>query len=162
MTDADPRSRARELFLNEANIYGCAEATLVTLQEHYQLPDAGNSSPAMALNGGIAYSGSVCGAITGAAMAVGRLTERRIADHAEAKRVARQLVQKLMAGFVAQHGSVDCRSLTGFDFTKPGEHKAFIQSGIWRDACMRQIEYAVDFMGRLADPAVWNAEVESP
>jgi C_GCAxxG_C_C family probable redox protein len=161
VTGANPQSRAQELFLNDANIYGCAEATLVALQEHYQLPDAGDFSAAMALNGGIAYSGSVCGAITGAAMAVGRLTGRRIADHAEAKRVARQLVQKLMASFVAEQGSVDCRSLTGFDFTKPGEHKAFIQSGIWRDGCMRQIEFAVGLMGRLADPAAWDAEVES-
>ncbi len=160
VTGTDPRSRARELFLNEANIYGCAEATLVALQEHYQLSEAGDSSSAMALNGGIAYSGSVCGAIIGAAMAVGRLAEQRVADHTEAKRVARQLVQRLMAGFAAEYGSVECRSLTGFDLAQPGEHRAFIRSGIWRDTCTRQIDYAVDFMGRLSDPAVWAVELE--
>ena len=36
-----------------------------------------DASAAMAFNGGIAYSGGPCGAITGAAMAVGLLAEQR-------------------------------------------------------------------------------------
>jgi C_GCAxxG_C_C family probable redox protein len=151
----DRRNRARELFLDEANTYGCAEVTLVVLQEQLGLPDPGDSSPAMALNGGIAYSGGTCGALTGAALAAGRAAGRCIADHAEAKREARRLVQELMAGFRAEFGSVDCRHLTGYDLAAPGQHEAFIADGTWRVSCMRQIEYAVERMAHLIAQAAW-------
>jgi C_GCAxxG_C_C family probable redox protein len=153
----DPKARARELFLRADNTYGCAEVALVTLQEHWGLPAAADSSPAMALNGGVAYSGGPCGAITGAALAVGRLAEARCQDHREAKRVARTLVQRLMAGFREVHGATDCRDLTGYDMTT--DHAAFIRSGIWREVCMRQLEYAVEFLAPLGDEGVWEEAV---
>ena len=65
------RERARELFLDDANTYGCAETAFVVLKEAFELPAAADSAAAMALNGGIAYSGSTCGAITGAISASG-------------------------------------------------------------------------------------------
>jgi C_GCAxxG_C_C family probable redox protein len=154
----DPTARARQLFLTEENIYGCAETTLVALQEHYGFDDALDSSPAMALNGGIAYSGGTCGAITGVALAVGRLSEERIADHREAKRAARTIIQDLMAGFRSAYGSVDCRDLTGMDLL--ADHDAFLESDIWRTRCMDQIEYALVRVARLVDEAAWEAELE--
>ena len=159
MTDPVLIERTRSLFLREDNTYGCAETALVALQEHWGLPDAGDSSAAMALNGGVAYSGGTCGAITGAAMAVGKLAELRCPNHRQAKRVARDIVQRLMAGFAEVHGATDCRDLTGYDMTT--DHVAFIKSGIWRDLCMRQLEYAVDHLGSLGDPARWEVEVAS-
>jgi len=150
--------RARELFLRDDNVYGCAETTLVALQEHFGLPDPGDSSAAMALNGGIAYSGGACGAITGAALALGRLAGERVADHNEAKRVARRLTQGLMVAFEEEFGSSRCRDLTGYDML--ADHDAFLASDVWRTSCMQQIAYAVERVARLADPAVWQAEAE--
>jgi len=151
----DAVSRARELFLDDANTYGCAEVTLIVLQEQLGLPETGDSSPAMALNGGIAYSGATCGAITGAALAAGRLAGRSLPDHAEAKREARALVEGLLAAFARQFGSVNCRELTGYDFRNPGAHDDFIQSGIWRPACLLLIEFAITEMTRLIADAGW-------
>ena len=153
---ADPLRRARELFLDEANTYGCAEVTLIVLQEQFGLPEAGDSSPAMALNGGIGYSGATCGAITGAALAAGRLAGRCLPDHVQAKREARALVQGLLAAFADEFGSVDCRRLTGYDFRDPGAHDAFIQGGIWRTTCLRQIEFAITATLRLVEAAGWK------
>ncbi len=152
MSRADAaRARARALFLDDANTYGCAETTLMVLAEAYGLPDAADTAPAMALNGGIAYSGATCGAITGAAMAVGRLTASRISDHSEAKRATRAVTAELMAAFEAEFGATTCRALTGVDLRTDEGHHAFIESGIWRDGCMRQIEMAVARLAPLAD-----------
>jgi len=153
---ADPLRRARELFLDEANTYGCAEVTLIVLQEQFGLPEAGDSSPAMALNGGIGYSGATCGAITGAALAAGRLAGRCLTDHAEAKGEARALLQGLMAAFADEFGFLDCRRLTGYDFRDPAAHDAFLESGIWRTACLRQIEFAITATLRLVEEAGWK------
>jgi C_GCAxxG_C_C family probable redox protein len=156
----DPLNRARELFLDDSNYYGCAETTYVTLQELFSLPDPDDSAPAMPLNGGIAYSGGACGAITGAALAVGRLAARCLPDHFEAKKESRRLVQDLMAAFVAKYGSTACRDLVHYDLLAPGQHEAFINSGVWRDVCMRQIEFAVEHMARLVREAGWASPPE--
>jgi C_GCAxxG_C_C family probable redox protein len=156
----DPQviDRARALFLTEENIYGCAESPLIALQELYALPDPADSSAAMALNGGVAYSGATCGAITGAALAVGRLAGRRIDDHREAKQAARRITQGLIEQFAAEFGALNCRDLIGYDLLE--DHDAFIESGIWRDVCMRQIEFAVTRLASLADRDEWDVEME--
>jgi C_GCAxxG_C_C family probable redox protein len=158
----DFEPRVAELFLDDANTYGCAEVALVVLQEHFGLPDAGDSSAAMALNGGIAYSGGMCGAITGGALAAGRLAGRLLPDHAQAKREARRVTQALTADFVREFGASGCRDLSGYDFMEPGRHDAFIAAGDWRRTCLRQIEFAVERMSRLVADAGWGREPAAP
>jgi C_GCAxxG_C_C family probable redox protein len=152
---------ARNLFLRDDNYYGCAEATLVALQELYELPDAADSSAAVVLNGGVAYSGGICGAISGAAMAVGRLAEERIPDHQQAKRTARRLIQSLMTDFEAEFDGRDCSQLIDYEISIPAQHDAFIESGVWRETCMRQIEFSVARLWTLTDPDAWDEAVRA-
>ena len=150
-------ARTRDLFLRDENTYGCAETALVALQEHYSLSDAADSSTAMAMNGGVAYSGGPCGALTGAAIAVGRLAKARVDDHRDAKGVSRRIIQQLMTEFEERFSATDCRDLTGYDMLT--NHDAFLENGTWRTTCMAQIEFAVDHLAPLVDPGAWDAEL---
>jgi C_GCAxxG_C_C family probable redox protein len=161
MQEAEAVDRARAIFLDDGNVHGCAETTYLVLCEAYGVGDATDSSPAMALNGGIAYTGGPCGAITGAALAIGLLAAARIDDHRAAKRVARELTARLIDSFRAEHGATDCLALTGYDLRAPGGHEAFIRSGIWRDRCMRQIETALRSAVPLADATAWAEAVRA-
>ena len=152
---------ARDLFLRDDNRYGCAETSLVALQQIYGIPDAENSSAAMALNGGIAYAGGICGAISGAAMALGRLAGERIPNHQTAKRAARRMVQMLMTEFEAEFGGTNCSDLINYEIAIPSEHDAFIASGVWRDTCMKQLEFSVGRLEALADVDTWNNVIGS-
>jgi C_GCAxxG_C_C family probable redox protein len=147
--------RAQELFLDDRNVYGCTEVTFIVLKEAFGLPDSEDSSSAMALNGGVAYSGGICGAISGAAMAIGLLAGRRIADHRAAKRAAHLIISGLIDDFDGEHGAVDCRDLLGMEVRTKAQHAAFIESGIWRDVCMRQVEFSVRLLTPLADEGAW-------
>ena len=151
--------KAREMFLDDRNAHGCAETAFVVLKAAYGLPDAADSSAAMALNGGIAYSGGTCGAVTGAALAVGMLAERLVPDHRDAKRAARLVTADLLAAFEAGFGTSACRELIGVDLRTESGHRAFIESGAWRDRCMRQIEMAVTRLAPLGDEEAWDAAV---
>ena len=75
---SEPVQAASSRFVATGNPFGCAESTLLALQEHFGLDDPGDGAVAMALNGGVAYSGGTRGAITGAAVALGRLAAARI------------------------------------------------------------------------------------
>ncbi|MBC7223568.1 MAG: C_GCAxxG_C_C family protein [Anaerolineae bacterium] len=158
MTEAEAIAKARSYFLRDDNLYGCAETTYMVLAEAFGLPGAADSSLAMALNGGVAWWGEVCGAITGAALAVGQLAGCRIADHKEAKRTARRILSQYMEAFRREWGAVDCRTLVGCDIRTEEGHRAFIEGGLWRDVCMRQIAFAVRNFLPLADGERW-AEV---
>lgn len=162
MTGAEAVARARALFLDEAHRYGCAETTLLVLQEAFGLSEPDDVSAAMALNGGVAYGGGICGAISGAAIAVGRLADRRLADRDEAKRTAREVIAVLMDEFVRQHGAVDCRALLGRDIRTPGQHQAFLDGGLWRTVCMSQIETVVRRLASLPDDPRWGATASPP
>lgn len=156
MTEQQAIELARATFLTEENIYGCAETTLVVLQQAFGLPEATDSSPAMALNGGVAWRGGICGAISGAAMAVGRLAGQRIADHKEAKRVARGIIASLMEDFVHKHGGVNCSDLIGLDITTEEGHAAFIEGKVWHSLCMDQIAFTLCRLVSLADEGTWQ------
>jgi C_GCAxxG_C_C family probable redox protein len=156
MTGDDAVERARACFLDDRRDLGCAETCLVVLRSAFELDGAADPSAAMALNGGIAYSGGMCGAISGAGIALGELAARRLPDRAVAKRVARGIVQHLIDGFEREFGAVDCRDLIGMELRAPGAHDAFLASGIWRDRCMHQVEFVVREMAALSDEAAWN------
>lgn len=156
MIETEAVEHARRLYLDDRHEHGCAETTYLVLARAYALEGAEDAAAAMALNGGVAYSGGVCGAITGAAMAAGRLAAQRIDDHREAKRVAREITARLMDAFAREHGATDCRELIGVDLRGPGQHEAFIAGGLWRERCMQQIEFAVGRLSGLADDAAWD------
>jgi len=138
----DTVERARELFLGEEPGYGCAETTLVVLLEAFGRGAPIDPSPAFALNGGVAWQGSICGALTGAAIAAGMLAAPQM-PYAEAKRAARERVERVIGEFESRFGSVECRELTGFDIRTEEQHAAFVEKGLWRDACMCQIEFVI-------------------
>jgi C_GCAxxG_C_C family probable redox protein len=160
-SEQDAIRLARAYYLDDRHQFGCAETVLVVLKGAYGLDDPMDSSAAVALNGGLAWSGGPCGALTGAAIAVGMLAERRIDDHARAKLVAREVIATLLDAFLAEHGAVDCRDLVGVDLRAPGGHEAFIASGAWREGCLRQIEFVVGRLAPLADLAEWERTVRA-
>jgi C_GCAxxG_C_C family probable redox protein len=154
-SQADPVRAVRSRFLAAGNPYGCAESVVITLQEHFGLADPSRGAAAMALNGGVGYSGGTCGAISGAALVLGRLAAERIPDRRRAKRVARELTSRVVDEFEASFGALDCRTLTGVDLRAPGGHDAFIAAGRWRVDCRRRLELVVAHLAPLADPDTW-------
>jgi len=143
---------ARRYFLDDTTHYGCAETTFMVLKEAFGLPEPNDPSAAMVLNGGIAYSGNLCGALGGAALAVGMLAGHRIAEHGRAKVVARRTMMRLMDEFQLQHGAICCRDLTGIDFRNEKQHREFIESGVWRTQCMGQVETVIRLLDVLLSP----------
>ncbi|MCD6400990.1 MAG: C-GCAxxG-C-C family protein [Anaerolineales bacterium] len=151
---------AQAYFLRDDNLYGCAETTFIALKQAFSLPNPEDTSIAMVLNGGVAYGGGICGAISGAALAVGMLAGKRIKDHNQAKRTARRIIARYMDEFKDKHHSVNCRDLIKLDIRDQKQHDQFIDSGIWRTVCMSQIEFAMEKLADLYDQNVWNQVVQ--
>ncbi len=80
------------------------------------------------LGGGIAGMGEACGALTGAALALG-LRDTHLADQpADLGSRTRARLQELIHGFTVEFGARRCGALTGCDLSTPEGHDAFVAS----------------------------------
>jgi len=95
---------------------------------------------ATAFGGGIGGTGSVCGALVGAVMAIGIRYGRRDPSEKDARAYA--LTQELRRRFEAEMGHVDCRDLTGMDLSTPEGVKRFYGSDVPRTVCFPAVGVA--------------------
>ena len=89
---------------------------------------------ATAFGGGIGGTGSVCGALAGAVMAIGLRHGRRDPGERDAKAYA--LTQELRRRFEAAMGHAHCRDLTGMDLSTREGAKRFYASDVPRTVCI--------------------------
>jgi C_GCAxxG_C_C family probable redox protein len=108
--------------------------------------------------GGMAGMGEVCGAVSGAALALG-LRDCGCSAAAPDKwgapagdpTTTRTSLQALMREFSAQFGPLRCRDLTGCDLTTPEGHDAFVKSGA-NERCQLFVGWMCDRLLPLLDP----------
>ncbi|NLM52765.1 MAG: C_GCAxxG_C_C family protein [Firmicutes bacterium] len=126
--------------------YNCAESTFLAgrneLLEDYdeEVP----SSVASCFGGGIALTGSVCGALSGVFMVIGLIYNRLAADDKELAMKIYETALSIHKDFAERFGTVNCRELTGYDF--PEEFSRFAADKEARQKCYDYVEYAAELL----------------
>ena len=105
--------------------------------------------------GGIGgYQNAPCGVVSAAALCLGLRHRCPLNDKEQAKQ-ARHAIRTLSATIVKefnQHfGDITCRGLVGMDFSKPGEYQKFLESGVWKDKCVKYVEFMIEKLYGLED-----------
>ena len=90
--------------------------------------------------GGIGNTGAVCGAVTGAVMAIGLKIER--GDTMEEALRTFGVVQEFRRRFEAEMGTISCRELTGADLTTEEGIKQFMSSDTPQTVCFPAVGLA--------------------
>jgi C_GCAxxG_C_C family probable redox protein len=100
---------------------------------------------ATAFGGGIGRRGSLCGALTGAIMAIGLKhgTDKPILVE---KEKAYALALRFYDRFVKECGSPFCRELIGYDLTDPAELKRLRVSNVREEKCSNLVRKAVEIL----------------
>ncbi|MGE5592312.1 MAG: C-GCAxxG-C-C family protein [Betaproteobacteria bacterium] len=102
--------------------FNCAEATLKAVCEALGLDHERVPAMATAFGGGIGRRGYTCGAVSGAALAVGLMMGR--ASARESKDPSYDTVGRFVDDFVEKFGTVMCKDISGVDFlTEEGQRK---------------------------------------
>ena len=83
--------------------------------------------------GGIGNTGSVCGAVAGAVMAIGLVKER--GDSMEDWLRLAAVAQEFRRRFEAEMETISCRELTGADFSKEEDLERYMKSDIPQTVC---------------------------
>lgn len=106
--------------------YNCAQSVLGAIGPDEGLDEKTCLAVASAFGGGMARQGEVCGAVTGALMAMG-LEECKTtsASPAETRAKLYPRAEAFMNEFRQRHGSLHCRELTGCDLRTPEGREKF-------------------------------------
>jgi C_GCAxxG_C_C family probable redox protein len=135
--------KARDYFKQD---YNCAQSVLLAMQEYYGIR-SNRLIPriATAFGGGIGRRGSLCGALTGAIMAIG-LKHGTDGTALVEKEKAYEIALKFYDRFVKEYGSPFCRELIGYDLTNPEELERLRKSNVREEKCSHFVENAVEML----------------
>jgi glutaredoxin len=88
-----------------------------------------------------------CGAVSAGALSIGILNRAPISEKQNAK-VARHRsrleAMGMVGSFSEEFGNITCRDLIGLDFLKPGEYQKFLESGVWKEKCVKYVQFVVE------------------
>jgi len=130
------------LFEQGAN---CSQAVLAAYGPRFGLERNLCLKIAGPFGGGVARSGEICGAVSGALMALGLRFGSGEID-AEEKEKLYGLAQKLLQEFKAQHGSITCRGLLGCDLGTPEGRQTARERDFHHTLCPKFVRSAAEIL----------------
>lgn len=124
----------------------CAQSVFSAFAPGFGLDEKTALMIASPFGGGVARRGEICGAVTGALMAIG-LTRGSYTP--EKKDETYQLSQEFLRRFEAKHKTILCRQLVGYDIRSPAEYTQARESGAFTSICPRLVQDAAELVNAL-------------
>ncbi len=103
---------------------------------------------ATAMGGGMGRWGTVCGVVTGGALALGYRYGRTRAEEKEARDKTTAKVQEMIRRFDREFGAVQCRDLIHLNLMDPADRKKFDELGL-RKKCAGFVAKNVENIRRI-------------
>lgn len=128
--------------------FACSQAVFVTLGEQLGLENKLALRIATGFGGGVALQGGICGALSGAIMAIGLKHGQDKGSDLDAKNKTTLFAQQLIDKIKARYGCYTCKGITGIDFTIPEGRKIAEEQGIWEKngLCQNVIKDTVEIV----------------
>lgn len=123
--------------------FNCAQAVFTAFSGDLGLEPQSALRVACGFGGGMGHTGSTCGAVSGAVMAIGLKHGKCRPEDNDAKAKTYELVAEFCKRFKEKHGSLLCTELLGHDLTLPDGAKVARETGAFQTVCPRLIGDAV-------------------
>jgi C_GCAxxG_C_C family probable redox protein len=142
----DPVARAAELF---AGGISCAPAVLAAFAPGLGMDEEHAARAASCFGGGMVGSGRVCGAITGAMMALGLGHGPGTRADPAAKKDAYGRAAELWRRMTQRFGSIECRDILGVDISTPEGHARAAELRLFTTRCGDVVRAAAEIVKEL-------------
>ncbi|MCE5264962.1 MAG: C-GCAxxG-C-C family protein [Deltaproteobacteria bacterium] len=129
--------------------FSCSQSILCTWSGELGLEREVALRAASAFGGGMAGLGEVCGAVTGALMAIGLKQGQTEAKDKETKEKNYARVRDFTDRFRSRNGSLLCRELLGCDLTTPEAREAAKQKGLFTERCPGFVRDAAEILEQI-------------
>jgi C_GCAxxG_C_C family probable redox protein len=128
--------------------FNCAEAVLLALSEEFNQVSPAIPRIATGFGAGIGRTGQICGALTGAVMAIGLQQGCDKAEEKEKRNATYADVRKMLKAFQRGFGSIECRELTKCDLqTSKGQEKYHKQE-LRKTRCSEFVSWCADYVAK--------------
>jgi len=127
--------------------YNCAESVLLALSKEFDQKSSFIPRIATGFGAGVGRSGQICGALSGAVMAVGLLKGCDKGNEEKEKRsAAYKSVRQMMKAFEREFGSSQCKILTGCDLrTQKGQEK-YRREELREKLCLKLVGWCAEYV----------------
>jgi C_GCAxxG_C_C family probable redox protein len=130
--------------------YNCSQSVLSAFALQFGLELQTALKMASPFGGGLARRGELCGAVTGALLALGLA---RGTDKPASKDEIYRLSQEFMRRFEEKHGAILCRNLIDCDLSTPAGYQTAAEKGVFRSICSGLVGDAVEIVQSLLETA---------
>ena len=130
--------------------FNCSQAVFTAFAPQLGLDKDTALKLASPFGGGVARRGEVCGAVTGALMALGLA---RGADKPAGKEEIYRLSQEFMRRFEEKHHTIKCRELIDCDLSTPAGYQAATEKRVFTSICPGLVGDAVEIVQALLETA---------
>jgi C_GCAxxG_C_C family probable redox protein len=132
--------------------YTCSQAVFGTYGPLAGIPADEALRIATAFGAGIARQQEVCGAVTGACMAISAKHGTTDPSQSEAKTRTYALVEEFMRKFREEHGSYICLDLLGVDLQTEAGHKEMGERNLRDSVCLPCVKHACSLLEDILAP----------
>ena len=134
-------------FLDEVSVkhsegYNCAESAFYGVCRYLGLEMP--VSCMTGFGGGVARTGSVCGALSGAISGLGMYIGRTQPEEEESKARCNALGQEIVKDFTDKMGALTCRDILGFTLGSEDGPERYAKSNLKKTRCNMAIRVAVE------------------
>ena len=119
--------------------YCCSESVLMSVAEDKGIKSGLIPKIATGFCGGIAHTRNICGAVSGAIMALGMLLGRDKAE--DSREELNSAIHKLLGEFEKRYGSTNCYELLNCDLDTQEGMEKYLENNLW-DKCKEFTEEA--------------------
>ena len=126
--------------------FNCCQAVLAVYAERQGLDRRTALKLGTGFGGGVSHQGELCGAVTGAVLALGLKHGRCDAEDEAAKQRTMELVRQFVSRFKQRHGALVCRQLLGCDLSKPAEFEWAGSRAYSSTRCPKLVQDAVEIL----------------
>jgi C_GCAxxG_C_C family probable redox protein len=131
--------------------YNYAQSVFAACAASEGLSEAQRLALAAPFGGGIARQGEICGALTGALLALGEAAgEAMAADPVAGRNALYEQAQKLTADFRSAHGAILCRDLTGCILNTEAGQLSYKERELHKNLCREIVVSAAESVDKIS------------
>ncbi len=133
-------------YFNET--FNCSQSVFAAFAPQLGIPEKVALKLGSPFGGGFARQGEVCGAVTGALLALGLAKGAEVpAGKGDIYRIGQELLDE----FKSRHGSLLCRELIGCSIATAEGYEAAAEKGVFRTICPALVRDAVELVQARVD-----------
>ncbi len=142
------KQKAKELFLEG---YNCAQAVFVAFCHRFNMDEETAKKVSAGLGGGVGRMREVCGAVSGAAMALGSVVAATDGSDAESKQKNYELIREFADRFKKRNTTIICRELLELKINMESTAKPEDRTHEYykKRPCLKMVEDAAEIVAEL-------------